>query len=76
MQTIAADPLGDNVGMSASGEASPYDSIASLYDRWNSSVVEDIGFYTEEAALSGGPVLELGVGTGRIAFRSPRPVSP
>ena len=48
-------------------EISPYDSIASLYDRWNTSVVEDIGFYTEEALLSGGPVLELGVGTGRIA---------
>jgi len=48
-------------------EVSPYDPIASLYDRWNTSVVEDIGFYVEEALLSGGPVLELGVGTGRIA---------
>jgi SAM-dependent methyltransferase len=48
-------------------EASPYDPIASLYDRWNTSVVEDIGFYVEEAVLSRGPVLELGVGTGRIA---------
>jgi SAM-dependent methyltransferase len=47
--------------------ASPYDPIASLYDRWNTSVIEDIGFYVEEALLSGGPVLELGVGTGRIA---------
>jgi SAM-dependent methyltransferase len=46
---------------------SPYDPIASLYDRWNTSVVEDIGFYVEEALVSGGPVLELGVGTGRIA---------
>ena len=53
--------------MSEHAEVSPYDSIASLYDRWNTSVVEDIGFYTEEAVRSGGPVLELGVGTGRIA---------
>lgn len=53
--------------VSGHAEISPYDSIASLYDRWNTSVVEDIGFYTEEALLSGGPVLELGVGTGRIA---------
>jgi SAM-dependent methyltransferase len=53
--------------MNEHAEASPYDSIAYLYDRWNTSVVEDIGFYTEEALLSGGPVLELGVGTGRIA---------
>lgn len=54
--------------MSSHGETNPYDSIASLYDRWNTSVVEDIGFYTEEAVRSGGPVLELGVGTGRIAL--------
>jgi SAM-dependent methyltransferase len=59
--------LGENAGMSEHGETSPYDPIASLYDRWNTSVVEDIGFYVEEALLSGGPVLELGVGTGRIA---------
>ena len=54
--------------MSEHAEVSPYDSIASLYDRWNTSVVEDIDFYTEESLLSGGPVLELGVGTGRIAI--------
>ena len=56
-----------NAPVSEHAEVSPYDSIASLYDRWNTSVVEDIGFYTEEALRSGGPVLELGVGTGRIA---------
>ena len=30
-------------------------------------MVEDVAFYLEEARRSGGPVLELGVGTGRIA---------
>ena len=59
--------LSDNAAVSEHAELSPYDPIASLYDRWNTSVVEDIGFYVEEALLSGGPVLELGVGTGRIA---------
>ena len=29
--------------------------------------MEDVGFYLEEARRSGGPVVELGVGTGRIA---------
>lgn len=48
-------------------EPSVYDPIAALYDRWNQSVVEDVGFYVEEAVVSRGPVLELGVGTGRIA---------
>jgi SAM-dependent methyltransferase len=47
--------------------ASPYDPIARLYDPWSRSVTEDVGFYVEEAVASGGPVVELGVGTGRIA---------
>jgi len=46
-----------------------YDSIARLYDPWSSSVIEDISFYVEEALAAGaGPVVELGVGTGRIAI--------
>jgi SAM-dependent methyltransferase len=48
-------------------EPSVYDPIAHLYDPWSRSVVEDIDFYVEEAQRAGGPVLELGVGTGRIA---------
>jgi SAM-dependent methyltransferase len=48
-------------------QASPYDSIAELYDPWSVSVTEDVAFYLEEARRSDGPVLELGVGTGRIA---------
>ena len=44
-----------------------YDNISHLYDPWSRSVVEDVSFYVEEATIAGGPVLELGVGTGRIA---------
>src|SRR5579864_7309282 len=47
---------------------SAYDRIARLYDAWSTGVVEDISFYVEEALASGGPVVELGVGTGRIAI--------
>jgi len=47
---------------------SAYDGIARLYDAWSTGVVEDISFYVEEALASGGPVVELGVGTGRIAI--------
>src|SRR6185312_14246797 len=47
--------------------SSPYDPISELYDPWSASVVEDVGFYLDEARRSGGPVVELGVGTGRIA---------
>jgi SAM-dependent methyltransferase len=47
--------------------ASPYDAIAELYDPWSRSVTEDVSFYVAEARRAGGPVVELGVGTGRIA---------
>jgi SAM-dependent methyltransferase len=50
-----------------SASRSPYDAIARLYDPWSASVVEDVEFYVEEALASGGPVVELAVGTGRIA---------
>jgi SAM-dependent methyltransferase len=46
---------------------SEYDAIAELYDPWSRSVTEDVGFYVAEARKAGGPVVELGVGTGRIA---------
>ena len=44
-----------------------YDRIAGIYDPWSASVTEDIGLYVEQALASGGPVVELAVGTGRIA---------
>ena len=46
---------------------SSYDSIAALYDPWSRSVTEDVDFYVAQARKAGGPVVELGVGTGRIA---------
>jgi SAM-dependent methyltransferase len=46
-----------------------YDAIAAIYDPWSRSVTEDVGFYVDEAVRSGGPVVELAVGTGRIAVR-------
>ena len=44
-----------------------YDAIAHIYDPWSRSVTEDIDFYVAEGLRSGGPVVELAVGTGRIA---------
>jgi SAM-dependent methyltransferase len=46
---------------------SPYDAIVELYDPWSRSVTEDVGFYVAEARKAGGPIVELGIGTGRIA---------
>lgn len=47
---------------------SAYDAIANLYDPWSRSVTEDIGFYVAEARKARSTVVELGVGTGRIAI--------
>jgi SAM-dependent methyltransferase len=44
-----------------------YDAIARVYDPWSVSVTEDVRFYVDLAVAAGGPVVELGVGTGRIA---------
>ncbi len=72
----------ESVGESDAGEpaaggapASPYDRIASIYDPWSRSVTEDVDFYVAEARKAAGaagspagtPIVELGVGTGRIA---------
>jgi SAM-dependent methyltransferase len=53
-------------------EPSLYDPIAGLYDEWSQSVTEDVQFYVEQALAAGGPVVELGVGTGRIAIPTAR----
>jgi SAM-dependent methyltransferase len=50
-------------------EASPYDSIARLYDPWSRSVTEDVDFYVDLARGAIAPIVELGVGTGRIAIK-------
>jgi SAM-dependent methyltransferase len=46
---------------------SAYDLLGGLYDTWSRTVVEDIPFYVDLALESGGPVLEMGVGSGRVA---------
>jgi len=47
-----------------------YDVWAEWYDVfYSTAVVEDVEFYVELAQDSGGPVLEIGCGTGRISLR-------
>ena len=43
------------------------DPFAEYYDAWATADQDDVSFYVEQARGSGGPVLELGVGTGRVA---------
>ena len=45
-----------------------FDGWAEYYDLIHDGLPGDADFYVQEARASGGEVLELGVGTGRIAF--------
>ena len=45
-----------------------YDAFAPIYDRFAAAMTEDVDFYVGLAAEAAGPVVELAVGTGRIAI--------
>jgi SAM-dependent methyltransferase len=46
---------------------SEYDSLAGDYDAWFADMTEDVAWYVELAREAGEPVVELAVGTGRVA---------
>ncbi len=49
----------------ASSDSSPYDELAEYYDLVHAHVKDDIPFYLSLARETGGPILELGCGSGR-----------
>ena len=44
------------------------EEFSERYDAWSAGVVDDIPFYVELAREADGPVVELAVGTGRVAI--------
>jgi ubiquinone/menaquinone biosynthesis C-methylase UbiE len=44
------------------------EAFAAVYDRWAADMTEDVPFYVELAKEADGPVVELAVGTGRVAI--------
>ena len=44
------------------------EAFAENYDRWAADMTEDVPFYVELAQQADGPVVELAVGTGRVAI--------
>jgi SAM-dependent methyltransferase len=47
---------------------SDYDAFAPIYDQFAADMTEDVPFYVALAEKSRGPVVELAVGTGRVAI--------
>jgi SAM-dependent methyltransferase len=47
---------------------SAYDAFAPIYDAWAADMTEDVDFYVELAREADGPIVELAVGTGRVAI--------
>jgi SAM-dependent methyltransferase len=45
-----------------------YDGFAPIYDAWSADMTEDVDFYVDLAREADGPIVELAVGTGRVAI--------
>jgi SAM-dependent methyltransferase len=52
-----------------------YDDWAPFYDDWAAPMTEDVPFYVDLAREADGPVVELAVGTGRIAIPTAKATS-
>jgi trans-aconitate methyltransferase len=47
---------------------SAYEPFAAIYEQWSADMTEDVPFYVELAQEADGPIVELAVGTGRVAI--------
>jgi SAM-dependent methyltransferase len=47
---------------------SSYDAFAEIYDDWSAHMTDDVPFYVGLAREAEGPVVELAVGSGRVAI--------
>jgi SAM-dependent methyltransferase len=45
-----------------------YDAWAPVYDAWATEMTEDVGHYVQLARKADGPIVELAVGSGRVAI--------
>ena len=45
----------------------PYAPFADIYEEWSAPMTEDVAFYVDLAREADGPVVELAVGSGRVA---------
>jgi SAM-dependent methyltransferase len=45
-----------------------HEGFANSYDEWSAHMTADVGFYIELARNAGGPLVELAIGSGRVAI--------
>jgi SAM-dependent methyltransferase len=45
-----------------------YAGIADIYDEWSAQMTDDVPFYVQLAREADGPIVELAVGSGRVAI--------
>ena len=45
----------------------PYAPFADIYEEWSAPMTDDVAFYADLACEADGPVVELAVGSGRVA---------
>jgi SAM-dependent methyltransferase len=63
MRRMCADRRGETTG----APPGSYEAFAAIYDRWSADMTEDVPFYVELAKEADGPVVELAVGSARVA---------
>ena len=51
-----------------------YEPFAAIYDRWMEAAPDDVPFFVDLAREADGPVVELAVGTGRVAISVARAI--
>jgi len=47
---------------------SSYDGFAPIYDAWAADMTDDVDFYVDLAREADGPIVEIAVGSGRVAI--------
>jgi ubiquinone/menaquinone biosynthesis C-methylase UbiE len=60
--------MGDEVAAGSPRSSSWAEGFARVYDEWSAPMTDDVPFYVDLARAADGPLVELAVGSGRVAI--------